>query len=86
MQGFVELISLTLLSVVMMGQTDIESTEHVWRPASCGRLETEALWVDQGNDRERRAAIWKIDAANAAVVFDKNAQEVLVGDALGMAS
>ena len=70
----------------MISQIDIESAELVWLPASGRRLEAEALRVDQRNDSEGCSAIGQIDAANAAVILDKNAQEVLVCDLLGMAS
>lgn len=70
----------------MIGQVDIECTEHVRCPAGSRGLEAEARWVDQRNDRERCATIWQVDAANAAIVLDEDAQVVLVSDALGMTS
>ena len=70
----------------MMRQADIERTELVRLPASGRRLEAETLRVDQRNDGEGCSAIGQVDAANAAVILDKDAQEVLVSDALGMAS
>ena len=68
----------------MMSQADVERAELVRLPARGRRLEAEALRVDQRDDSERRSAIGQIDAANAAVILDKDAQEVLVRDALGM--
>ena len=73
-------------SVIVMSQADIERTELVRLPASGRRLEAETLRVDQRNDGEGCSAIGQVDAANAAVILDKDAQEVLVSDALGMAS
>ena len=69
-----------------MGQTDSERTELHGGPAARGRLESEAGRVDDGDDCERSTAIWEIDAANTSFVLDQDAEEVLVGDLLAVAS
>ena len=50
------------------------------------RLETEALWVDQRDDRERCATVRQVYTADTSVVLYQDAEEVLVSDLLGMAS
>ena len=69
-----------------MGQADSEGAQSVWLPASRGGLKAEASRVDQRHDGHGCAAVGQIDTANASVVLDKHAQEVLVRDTLGVAS
>ena len=69
-------------SVAVMCETDCEHAEGHGLPSAGRRLIAEALGVDEGNDRERGAAVGQIDAANASVELDQDAQEVLVSDAL----
>ena len=67
-----------------MCKTDCKHAEGHGCPAVGRRLIAEALGVDEGNDRERSAAVGQIDAAHASVVLNQDAKEVLVGDALCM--
>ena len=70
----------------MMGQADLECTEWHGSPTARRRLEAEAGWVADGNDRERSAAIREVNATNTSLVLDQDAEEILVGDLLAMAS
>ena len=65
----------------MVSQVDCEIAEGNRHPA-VRRHETEALRIDERNDRKRCPAVGQIDAAYASVVLDQHAQEVLVCDAL----
>jgi len=69
-----------------MSKADGERTESIWLPASRGGHKSEACWVDQRNDSHRCTTVGQVDAANATIVFDEHAQEVLVRDALGVTS
>ena len=70
----------------MMSQAELECTKLLGHPAACGRLETETGWVDNRDDRKRSTAIGEIDAANASLILDQDAEEILVREFLGMAS
>ena len=70
----------------MMSQAELECTELLGHPAARGRLESETGWVDNGDDRKRSAAVGEIDAANASLILDQDAEEILVRELLGMAS
>jgi len=70
---------------VVVGEVDRKGAQGVGHPASCGRLEAEALGVDQGNNGHGLAAVGEIDTADAAVILDEDAEEVLVGDSLRVA-
>ena len=70
----------------MMGQADLECTEWHGSPTARGRFETEAGWVADRNDCEGSAAIREINATNTSLVLDQDAEEILVGDLLAMAS
>ena len=69
-----------------MGQFEVEGTKRHRHPASCRGLEAEASWVDQRNDGHGHSAVGQIDAADASIELDEDAQEVLVGDTLGVGS
>ena len=56
-----------------MCKTDCEHAEGHGCPAVGRRLIAEALGVDEGNDRERSAAVGQIDAAHASVVLNQDA-------------
>ena len=68
----------------MVSKIDSEGAKRVRSPTSCGWLEPEAGGIHHRHDSHRHAAIWKIDTADAAIELNKNAKEVLVGDALGV--
>ena len=75
---------LVICSIVVVSKVDSEVAERIGVPSALRRLESEAGWVHQRNDGQRHARVGQINAADATVVLDQAAQEVLVGDAFGM--
>ena len=68
-----------------MGKADSEGAKSIRGPAVGRNLVAEAGWVDKRHDSQRSAAVRQIDTTNASIVLNEHAQEVLIGDALGVA-
>lgn len=68
-----------------MVKIDLEESEVVWLPV-VRWLEAEASWVYKRDDSHLHAAIWEVNAADAALVLALNTESVGVLDVLGVAS
>jgi len=63
---------------------DSKVSKRVRSPSSGRGQEAEASWIYHRYDSHRHTAIWKVDTADATIKLNKNAKEILVGDALGV--
>ena len=69
---------------MVVSKIDSEAAKRVRSPAACRRHKTEAGGIHHRHDCHRHAAIWKVYTADTAIKLNKNAEEVFVGDVLGV--
>ena len=73
-----------ILSVIVVIQVDVEGAKLVGGPAGLRGGEAEAGRVHNGDDSERSATVWQVNAADASIVLNEHAEEVVVAEAFGV--